>query len=91
MQIGSSLNIELIVDSLFPVNMWDQRRKTAHSHEWGKIFAEKTKQVLDDVENGVPDALSKWMETERLLVMPHEQCLRVPAIEFVNYERYGKQ
>ena len=72
-------------------NMWDQRRKTVHSHEWGKIFAEKTKQVLDDVENGVPDALSKWMETERLLMMPHVQCLRVPAIEFVNYERYGKQ
>ena len=62
--------------------MWDERRKNALGHKWGKTFAEETKQILDDVQRGFPDALSRWMEDERLRILPDAQCLFLPAIEF---------
>ena len=62
--------------------MWDERRKNVLGHTWGKTFAEEAKQILDDVQRGVPDALSRWMESERIRILPDAQCLFLPAIEF---------
>ena len=63
--------------------MWGVKRKNAHGHEWGRIFAEETKQILDDVQKGVPDALSRWMENERQRILSDAQCLLVPQIELM--------
>ena len=62
--------------------MWDERRRNFHGLEWGKLFAQETKHVLDDVQNGVPDALSRWMEDERIRILPDAECLFLPQIEF---------
>ena len=62
--------------------MWDERRRKAHNTEWGKLFAQETKHVLDDVQKGVQDALSMWLEAERKRILPDAECLFLPQIEF---------
>ena len=63
--------------------LWDEKRRHAQGPEWGRIFAEETKHILEDMYNGDLQALSKWMEKERARVLPMEECLQMPAITFV--------
>ena len=63
--------------------MWDDKRRYALGTARGKTFAEETKQILVDVQNGSLDVLSKWMEDERKQVLPHAELLMLPAITFV--------
>ena len=63
--------------------MWDDKRRLALGTAWGRVFAEETKLILDYLQNGKMDVLSKWMENERQRVLPNEECLILPPIEFV--------
>ena len=63
--------------------MWDEKRREALGTTRGRVFAEETKQILVDLQNGSMDVLSKWMENERQRVLPNEECLILPPIEFV--------
>ena len=62
---------------------WDEKRRNAHDLTWGRIFAEETKQILDDLHDGSLNALSQWMENERQRVLPDVECLVVPGIDFM--------
>ena len=61
---------------------WDEKRRYAENLEWGRVFAEETQQLLNDMHNGSKDVVSKWMESERKRILSDVQCLIVPAIEF---------
>ena len=63
--------------------MWDDKSREAIGVTWGRVFAEETKQILDDVQNGSMEALNKWMENGRLRVLPDVDCFMLPPIEFV--------
>ena len=63
--------------------LWDEKRRTAHNTQWGMLFAEEMKQIVTDLQNGAGMALSHWMEKERQRILPDEECLMLPAIEFV--------
>ena len=37
--------------------MWDNKRREGLNTEWGRVYAEETKQILVDLQNGSMDAL----------------------------------
>ena len=62
--------------------MWDEKRRRALDTQWGRVFAEEMKQILTDLQNASVNALSQWMENERQRVLPNEECLILPAINY---------
>ena len=62
--------------------MRDEKRRLALGTTWGRVFAEETKQILVDMQNGSLNVLRKWMANDRQRVLPNEECLIVAAIDF---------
>ena len=63
--------------------MWDDKRRLALGTAWGRVFAEETKLILDYLQTGKMDVLSKWMENERQRVLANVECLMLPGIDFM--------
>ena len=63
----------------FVKRAWDEKMAEAHGINWGQLFAEIVKKLLDDIAAGKTDALSLFMETERQRVLGVVPALVIPA------------
>ena len=59
---------------------WDRKNAEAFGESWGELFAEYTQKVVNDLQRGVTNALSVFMDNETRRVLADVPTLQVPAL-----------
>ena len=59
---------------------WDSRMAAIHGEEWAQLFAEMVQKVVDDLQEGRKDALSRFMHNESRRVLGDAPALVLPGI-----------
>ena len=62
-------------------NAWDDAMMVFHKEQWGKVFAQLMQKVMDDLLAGQTDALSVFVENEKIRVLSHVPALVIPLPE----------
>ena len=57
---------------------WGAHMLEEHGDSWGTVFAGWVQHILDEHENGIPNAFSVFVNTETRRCFPTEVALRVP-------------
>ena len=63
--------------------LWDARRAEVSGPEWGEVFAQEMKNLLNDLLRRDSDALSKFIENERKRILSNEPVLIMPQITWL--------